>query len=356
MRVYTFGADYNTPVELLYSLRPENRDSVFQQFIDQNPWQEVHKITDCDVAIFPHKAFDPETLQRNDKCFLAAQEAKAYNKPIIIDAASDCDAPLNIPTANILRLGLYQSLQQPYETERPYWISQKNQDYLVPLPINKRRDKPVIGFCGSVGSEGKLFQVGGAIPLRVGRKILGKGRVSQKVDIRLKKGMSHRLRGASMQNLVADSRITTNFDITNQLQDYYNPNNPNRQLLEQKFANNLADCEYNLCVRGNGNYSIRFFMTLMAGRIPVVLDTDCVFPFEEKLHLIRVPVSEIDRIGDFVLQHFESVSDRELIEMQQENREVYQNYMAPHKFIPSFIESVVDRSRDRAYANSAVNY
>lgn len=138
MKVYTFGASYNTPVELLYSLRPENRDSVFQQFIDHNPWQEVSKITDCDIAIFPHKAFDPETLRLNNKCFMAAQEAKAYNKPIIIDAASDSDAPLVISTAHILRLGLYQSLQQPYETERPYWISQKNQDYLIPLPINKR--------------------------------------------------------------------------------------------------------------------------------------------------------------------------------------------------------------------------
>lgn len=347
MKVYTFGANSNTPVELLYSLRPENRDSVFQQFIDQNPWQEVHKITECDVAIFPHKAFDPETLRLNDKCFLAAQEAKAYNKPIIIDAAADADAPLVIPTANILRLGLYQSLQQPYETERPYWISQKNQDYLVPLPINRRGSKPMIGFCGSVGSEGKWFKVGKTIPLKAGKKILGKGSIAQKVDIRLKKGMSHKLRGASMQNLATDPRILTNFDITNQLQDYYNPNNPNRQLLEQKFANNLADCQYNLCVRGNGNYSIRFFLTLMGGRIPVVLDTDCVFPFEEKLHLIRVPVSEIDRIGDFVVKHFESVNDADMMSMQHENRQVYQNYMAPHKFIPNFVQGVIDQQKYR---------
>jgi len=341
MKVYTFGAYQNTPVELLYSLRPEHRDPFFQQFIDRSPWQEVKKIQDCDVAIFPHKAFDPENLKLNDRCFTAANEARAYNKPIIIDAASDSDTPLIIPDAHIVRLGLYQSLQQPYETERPYWVSQKNQDYLLPLSINKRGSKPVIGFCGSVGSEGKWFKVGNALPLRVGKKILGQGRISQKFDIRLKKGMSHKLREVSLKNLEADHRISTNFDVTNQLQDYYNVNNPNRQLLEQKFANNLADCEYNLCVRGNGNYSIRFFLTLMGGRIPVVLDTDCVFPFEEKLHLIRVPLSGLDRLGDFILEHFESVSDNELIAMQNENRQVYQEYMAPHKFIPNFVESAI---------------
>ena len=69
MKVYTFNADRNTPVELLYSLRSQGRDSFFQQFIDRSPWQEVKKIQDCDVAIFPHKAFQPESLQRNDLCF-----------------------------------------------------------------------------------------------------------------------------------------------------------------------------------------------------------------------------------------------------------------------------------------------
>ena len=85
-------------------------------------------------------------------------------------------------------------------------------------------------------------------------------------------------------------------------------------------------------------------MTLIAGRIPLVLDTDCVFPWEEKVHMVKVSVKALDRIGDFVIQHFESFSDRALREMQQENREVYQKYMTPHKFIPKFVEAVVDRT------------
>ncbi len=106
----------------------------------------------------------------------------------------------------------------------------------------------------------------------------------------------------------------------------------------------MGGCLYNLCVRANGNYTSRFFMTLIAGRIPLVLDTDCVFPWEEKVHMVKVSVKALDRIGDFVIQHFESFSDRALREMQQENREVYQKYMTPHKFIPKFVEAVVDRT------------
>jgi len=69
-----------------------------------------------------------------------------------------------------------------------------------------------------------------------------------------------------------------------------------------------------------------------------------VFPWEEKVHMVKVPVQALDRIGDFVIQHFEKFSDRALKDMQQENREVYQKYMVPHKFIPNLVEAAVDRT------------
>jgi hypothetical protein len=342
MKVYTFNADRNTSVELLYSLRSEGRDSFFQQFIDRSSWQEVKKIQDCDVAIFPHKAFHPESLQRNDLCFAAVQTAKAYNKPIIVDAASDSDVPLDLPSAQVLRFGIYRTLQKPYETERPYWFPHYTYQALSSLPIHPPQ-QPIVGFCGTTASEGKWFKVGRALPLAISKKLLSQGKYAQPVDIRIKKGMSHSLRAKCLDILAKDSRVKDNFDVTNQLQDYYNPANSNRKLLEQKFVANMGDCLYNLCVRANGNYTSRFFMTLIAGRIPLVLDTDCVFPWEEKVHMVKVPVQALDRIGDFVIQHFESFSDRALMEMQQENREVYQKYMVPHKFIPNFVESVIDR-------------
>jgi len=84
-------------------------------------------------------------------------------------------------------------------------------------------------------------------------------------------------------------------------------------------------------------------MALIAGRIPLVVDTDGVFPWEDQLHMVKVPVEQIDRISDFVVEHFERFSDRTLKDMQEENREVYQKYMTPQKFIPNFIQAAIDR-------------
>jgi len=342
MKVYTFDADSQTPVEMLYSLRPENRDPVFHQFIDRNPWEEVKEISDCDLAIFPHKAFNPANLQRNDQCFIAVQTAKAYNKPIIIDATSDSDALLDLPSSQVLRFGLYRTLQQPYETERPYWLDNNTYQNLLSLPINSA-PRPVVGFCGTTSSIGKWFKVGKALPLTVSKKLLSKGKYARPIDIRLQKGMSHSLRSRCLEVLAKDTRVSDLFDITNQLQDYYNPANSNRKLLEQKFINNMGGCLYNLCVRANGNYTSRFYMALIAGRIPLVVDTDGVFPWEDQLHMVKVPVEQIDRISDFVVEHFERFSDRTLKDMQEENREVYQKYMTPQKFIPNFIQAAIDR-------------
>ncbi len=346
MKVYTFNASQATPVELLYPLRSAHRDPFFQPFISHAAWHEVEKIQDCDVAIFPEKAFNPESLRRNDLCFAAVQTAKAYGKPIIVDATSDADAPLDLPSAQVLRFGLYRTLQNAYETERPYWFSQDTYQHLVTLPIHPSR-QPVVGFCGTTDSRGRKFKIGYSVPLPISKKILSRGKLARPLNTRIKKGMSHHLRAACLNVLAEDSRVKDSFDVTNHLDDYYNPANAHRQSLEQRFVSNMGSCLYNLCIRANGNYTSRFYMTLIAGRIPLVLDTDCVFPWEEKVHMVKVPAEALNRIGDFVIQHFERFGQQALREMQQENRETYQQYMSPHQYIPNFIKTAISQPLSR---------
>src|SRR5205823_99398 len=50
--------------------------------------------------------------------------------------------------------------------------------------------------------------------------------------------------------------------------------------VRQEFVDNLLGGDYALCVRGAGNFSYRFYEALSAGRIPVLVDTDCVLPYD----------------------------------------------------------------------------
>jgi hypothetical protein len=340
MKIYTFNAPIDTKVELLWSLRPTNRDLAFEKFISETYWTEVDSLANCDLAIFPKKAFNPETLAFDNSVFEAVKEAESYGKPLVIDATCDSDVLLEIPDATILRFGLYQSLKQNYEHERPYWTNHKTKTELESLAIHPRHQKPSVGFCGTTSSVGKYFQIGKTLPTSIAQAILAKGSLARKFDIRLKKGLSHKLRQKAIEFLSLDQRLDSHFDVTNTLQDYYNPSNQNRALLENKFIENMESCDYALCVRANGNYSGRFYMALNAGRIPLVIDTDQVFPFESQIHLLRIPVNSLKNISELVLNHFETTTDQEFIDMKKANRAAYNKLMAPDQYIPNFLKNI----------------
>ena len=48
-----------------------------------------------------------------------------------------------------------------------------------------------------------------------------------------------------------------------------------------EFVNNILGSDYTVCMRGGGNFSVRFYETLSLGRIPVFIDTDCLLPWHE---------------------------------------------------------------------------
>lgn len=341
MKIFTFNAADDTRVEILWSLRPKNRDKIFARFIADNRFTEVNSIQDCQIAIYPQKAFNPETLEFDPSIYNAVSQAKEHDKPLIIDATSDSDTFLNIPTAKILRCGLYKSLQQPFETECPFWSNFRTKSSLDCLPILPKGRQPVISFCGTTSSIGKLSQLTKSlIPTATAKLTLSDGKLSQKVDIRIREGMSLKFRELAVKLLSKDRRIIGHFDTSDPYKNYYLEDDKNRISLENLFVNNISQCDYVLCVRGTGNYSGRFYMGLNAGRIPVVVNTDTVIPFENKLHLVKVPVKSIEKIGEYILKHFETTSEVEMKMMKQENREVYEQFIAPEKFLPSFLRNV----------------
>ncbi|MBW4535794.1 MAG: hypothetical protein KME09_17795 [Pleurocapsa minor HA4230-MV1] len=345
MKIYTFNATENTRVEMLWSLRPQHRDNIFSQFITENRYIEVDSIQDCDVAIYPNKAFTPETLAFDRSVYQAAQEAQMHRKPLIIDAMSDSDVLLDIPWANILRNGLYKSLKKSFETECPYWSNDRTKRGLDALNIPPKGKKPVIGFCGTTSSRGKLANLSKSIvPDAVTKLVLSQGRLSRRVDPRITEGMSLQLRETAMKILAADSKLEVCFDVTNNRQSYYVKNESNKTTLENLFIANTDKSDYVLCVRGGGNFSGRFYMALNAGRIPVVIDTDGVIPYEEQLHLIKVPVNSLNDLGEIIASHFATTTERELKEMKRENRLAYHQLLAPEKFLPKYIRQCCNQT------------
>ena len=113
-----------------------------------------------------------------------------------------------------------------------------------------------------------------------------------------------------------------------------------------EFLKNMNNNLYSLCARGGGNYSFRFGESLMMGRIPILIDTDCILPFENEIpydtNCVRIKPENFDRIIDVVQEYHDTHTEEQLIAIQKQNREVWEQYFIPkntYKKISSIINN-----------------
>ncbi len=127
------------------------------------------------------------------------------------------------------------------------------------------------------------------------------------------------------------------------LRDWWGPKNKVQRV---QFLKNMNDNLYSLCVRGGGNYSYRFGESLMMGRIPILIDTDCILPFENEIpydtNCVRIKPENFNRIFDVVQEYHDAHTEEELIGIQKQNRIIWEEYFIPkntYKRIHSLINN-----------------
>ncbi len=107
-----------------------------------------------------------------------------------------------------------------------------------------------------------------------------------------------------------------------------------------EFLNNIISSDYTLCYRGAANYSLRFYETLCLGRIPLLIDTDCVFPFQKEIDwediCLFIKENEVEHIPEMVLDHYNSHSENQFIEKQYYCREIWKKYLSKKGFLNQF--------------------
>ncbi|WP_439488460.1 hypothetical protein [Algoriphagus sp.] len=97
--------------------------------------------------------------------------------------------------------------------------------------------------------------------------------------------------------------------------------------VEKEFFENIAKNLFTVCLRGFGNYSVRFYQTLAMGRIPILIDTDNMLPFENTIDynylIVRVPFSDRYNIDNYISAFLESKSPEDLIRIQESCRDLW---------------------------------
>jgi Exostosin family len=117
-----------------------------------------------------------------------------------------------------------------------------------------------------------------------------------------------------------------------------------KQQTHREFFENIRNTDYTVCIRGGGNFSTRLYQTLAMGRIPILVDTDCLLPFANDPRwqecCVYVSRNEVDQIAEKVRVFHDGLSESAFLETQHQARRFWEENLSFEGFfthLPKFI-------------------
>jgi hypothetical protein len=216
-------------------------------------------------------------------------EDDIYKTFYIFLITDNCDSFYIPKNVKLYRTSLLKSIKSPNEYILPY-IWEFSDKPFEPLEITT---KPVVGFCGFI---------------------------------------SHHSRLKTIEIIKNNDKIDSNFII----RDHFWGGNPHNAEIIKTFEDNIRDSHFTICNRGTGNFSMRFYQTLLFGRIPIILNTDLILPFEDVIdwnEIIVIADSEEELINKLL----DVWNNKDIIKMQKKCREIYETYFYGTKFLDKIL-------------------
>lgn len=289
--------------EVIFCMPFELKDNFQDTDVNNNRFGEIIKneeniiefsnIETCDYVIIPY-----QWNKRDHQTLDLITYAKQHNKKIIGLHNSDFNSEhINIDEGYLFSTALNRSTKQSNEFSFPAFTGDFFKDnYLIDNESQK-----TIGFCG---------------------------------------GITHNLRNKALSELNKNKDFKKNFIIR---KGFWAPEISKTQAREE-YMTHLNDNCFNLCVRGAGNFSYRLYETMMMGRIPIIVDSDQVFPFENILNYndfsITLFENNINEINEKISLWLKNKTVEDIINIQKLNRNIWLEYMSPTGFLKNIKKEI----------------
>lgn len=313
-------------------------------------------ITQADMVFVPYRqwwlvrtADGPRLLKE------CAEAARNVNLPLLVDGIADGEHLLNIDNAYVLRIGGYRFLRKqhnlwgipPHIRWEPNRIEVPTQpgDFLHQcrggiLQIRpKREGVPVVSFAGIIRTTFKnmMHERLNELPLYLhGMRDTRYNAMS----------LGYFWRTRALRILEKSDKVACSFDA----QDMYSsstsvPRSPQeRKQMREQFVQRVLDSDYALDVRGNANASLRLYEILSLGRIPVILDTERILPFQDVVDWSRfsliVDFRDIKYLPDIIADFHASVTPERFEDMQRAAREAYVKHFRVDAQLPHILREI----------------
>jgi hypothetical protein len=313
-------------------------------------YEYVEEITACDLVFLPFNWM--YYLERG--LFAQAEalvtQARQSGKPMVIFSQSDYTANLPFQGVTLFEQSAYRSRRAASGNQvfaMPAFIGDYARQYqLDPLPVRPKSSRPVVGFCGQAGGSAFDFLYRELVN-RYRRLAFRRGwRRTEPAPFE-----TTRFRRQVLDTLAASPLVETNFLIRRRYgAGLQLASRETRQAAHRQFVQNILDSDYTVCMRGGGNFSVRFYETLCLGRIPIFVDTDCVLPWDDQLdyrrYCVWVDQAEISHIAEKVADCHAALVPTDFVEWQHTCRKLWTEYL----FVEGFYHQLVLHLRQNNYA------
>lgn len=257
------------------------------------------------------------------------EQAASKGKIIFSSTSGDSGISVNVPmNCWVYRISGYRSTMRKNERPHPYFLSDpievffKNQEQKV---VKKNTDhQPVVGFCGMAPDDLLTWTIE---PLRILLKNWQRKLKLHPFD-QQKVMSSSRLRVRTLQQFQSNNHFTTNFIIRKKYRAGATTA-ADKKKTTLEYYNNQFESDFNICVRGGGNFSARFYETLAMGRIPVFVDTDTplpdITPHNWDDHMVRCHVKDLGNITQIINNW---IKDKEINQLFRKNRVLWKEHLS----------------------------
>lgn len=282
----------------------------------------VDSVEESDIVIVP---IDIAWFFKNSKkkwLYDFIDEAQRLGKKVWIYTAGDFGITLN-KDIYTFRLGGFNSKSNEKTFVLPSFIMDPYVGLKKQFAPLSKPEMPTIGFVGHAnGSYFKLCKEF-YIYLRHNIKRIIKKSFSDYQSFY----PSSRKRYQFLISLKKNAQIKTNFIFRSHYRAGANDKEL-REITSRDFFKNINSNAYTFCLRGAGNFSVRFYETLAMGRIPFLIDTDFRLPLEHLINWEKHCV--ITTAKDFeqkLIDFHKNITDDDFQQMQINNRNLWLNHL-----------------------------
>ncbi len=276
----------------------------------------VNSPEEADYLFVPH---DYQYLEQNTDYHAYLESLyRTHSKQILLTLYGDVERKVKVRGARVLRTSVYRFEKTNEDIVIPPFVSDLG-EYLV---VRNKGTRPSIGFVGWARVHGgvRLVQYYGKVFLNEIRALLFGSWLRAK-----RQGIYFRqqaLRVLEKSALVKLHAIIRNAYSANRKSIELDP-----VIARAEYINNIATTDFTLAVKGDGNYSLRFFEVLSMGRIPILIDTECVLPLEDEIDYasfsVRLPYTALSQLPQLLVDRYAALSNEEFRSMQQRARDAF---------------------------------